>query len=65
MSSDNYWLITKKNGQFYMTMEFASDESGREINLDGLTPFDSLEAAMNAANEEYTEYGVSYVDLDE
>jgi hypothetical protein len=70
MSSDNYYLVWKKNEQYHVGMFFMSDfeddpslgeaEWSRELSEgESEAVFPRLEDALKYASENYTEYGVS------
>lgn len=59
MSADNFWMIRKdKFGNFAPLMGFASDEEDPIIQLRH-PRFASMEDAMFAIKDEWTEYGTS------
>lgn len=59
MSADNYFLIrVHPNGGFAAVMGFASDENVPEARPDH-EQYSTIEAALFAADDEYSEYGVS------
>ena len=58
MSSDNYYLVWHRDGAFYVTMEFASNDDPADFDPDFARQFDTLEDAMTWAESEYSEYGV-------
>ena len=56
VSSDNYYLIWKRDGKFHVGMFFMSDEEVGELG-DGEVQFDSLEDAFLYSEQHYSEYG--------
>lgn len=59
MSSDNFYLIWKKDGKYGVQMEFMSDDGPYEHRATAVL-FDTLEAAVSHASSEYSEYGVYF-----
>ena len=59
MSADNYYVIRKHpQGGYAAVQGFASDENMPEANS-GYESFVSINEALNEANKDYSEYGVS------
>ena len=58
MSSDNGYIVFKRNGQYHVTMYFASDEK-TVLPERGEAVFEKLEEALQYATESYSEYGPS------
>ena len=58
MSADNYYLIWGRNGKFYVTMEFMSDDDPVDFDEEHAASFDTLEQAFESLEDEYSEYGV-------
>lgn len=59
MSSDTYHLIRQRGDKFYLSMQFASDDAPMPIDARHDACFDSLDAAVRASANEYTEYGIT------
>lgn len=61
MSADNYWLVRKHEGQFVVSMEFASSDEPSDVAAARLR-FNSLEDVEKFLQEDddYTEYGTIY-----
>lgn len=64
MSSDTYHLIRRQGRWYYLSMEFASADQPMPIDPRHSRAFATLEEAVRAADEEYTEYGLT-IALDE
>ena len=57
MSSDNYYQVWRRNGKFYVSMEFMSDETVK-FDPECAREFDTLDEAIEYAGSEYSEYGI-------
>jgi hypothetical protein len=55
-------LIRKHEGQYVVTMEFASDRQAGPVDSPAANKFDELKDAMIHANNQRTEYGVRWTD---
>ena len=62
MSSDDYYMIRKRDGRYAVDMGFASDEDTPEAGRDGIW-FRRLGQAVAYARERHSEYG-PYFDSD-
>ena len=66
MSADNYMVVDKVNGRYYVSNQFASDDvwetpeevAARQEKL-GNHGYDTFDEAVEYADSEYSEYGVS------
>lgn len=60
MSADNLMLIHRRDGKFYVVMEFASQDRYETLDecIGRAATFDTEYDALVYASSEYTEYGI-------